>query len=466
MPVIADKFGKSSIDTDYAVATTVKTTRTAGVTVLEAFDLSKFAAATPVFFVTYKKTTDPVTGVVSVTNLVSWKALVNVGANTLTNLTLAPGYADGGNAVGDFIECIPTSYWENSLIDGIFVGHNPDGSFKTSAVNTALQSILDGGLNTTLSDQLFYTNAIINGGCEVAQRAVPNLSTTYQYGKVDRFAAKATGTAVSAGTINQLTTGLLAATKGYDLQLAGVTITGTGIAFLRYRMESRDAINFVNAAASFGVQVYHNVGSSVNYTVYINKANAADNFSAVTAIANSGAISVPTATKTWLKFENINAGSLGDVSNGLEIEIQIACGAVTTKNFNFGEFVLNKGTKAGAYTSKLYQQELAASQRYHQEPVPAGSAIQGVSSVYVGGTSFHAACVPLTVSMRAGAVLSITGLLATRYGGADYNWGGTVAAYLQTPSMIGISTTSSGGSNGNSGTLWVNAGSIIFDAEL
>lgn len=138
MPVIGDKFGRASIPTDTAVATTVKTTRAAGVLVLEAFDLSKFATDTPVFFVTYKKTTDPVTGVVSITNLVSWKALVNSGANTLTNLTVQPGYVDGGNAIGDFIECIPTSAWENSLIDGIFVGHNPDGSFKTAPLKTAL----------------------------------------------------------------------------------------------------------------------------------------------------------------------------------------------------------------------------------------------------------------------------------------------------------------------------------------
>lgn len=138
MPTILDKFGKSSISTDYAVATTVKTTRVIGGTVLEAFDLSKYATDTPVFIITYKKTTDPVTGDVSVTNQVSYKALVNTGANTLTNLTVQPGYADLGNAIGDFIECIPTSAWENSLIDGIRTSLNDDGTLKTSAVQSAL----------------------------------------------------------------------------------------------------------------------------------------------------------------------------------------------------------------------------------------------------------------------------------------------------------------------------------------
>lgn len=138
MPAITDKFGKASIDNNYAIATTVKTTRLPAVTVLEAFDLSKFNPDTPVFVVTYKKTTNPTTGLVSVTDLVSWKAIVNTGANTLTNLTIAPGYVDAGNAVGDFIECIPTSYWENSLIDGILTSLNPNGTLKTSAVQAAL----------------------------------------------------------------------------------------------------------------------------------------------------------------------------------------------------------------------------------------------------------------------------------------------------------------------------------------
>lgn len=159
-PTINDKFGKASIDTDYAIATTVKTTRTAGVTVLEAYDLSKYADDTPVFFVTYKKVTDPVTEITSVVDLVSWKGLVNTAANTLTNLTVAPGYTDLGNDIGDFIECIPTAYWENSLIDGIFVGHNPDGTFKKSALQDALGN--EGQLVRTLND--ITTDFVQSGG--------------------------------------------------------------------------------------------------------------------------------------------------------------------------------------------------------------------------------------------------------------------------------------------------------------
>lgn len=162
MVSISDKFGKASIDSDHAIATTVKTIRSSGGSVLEAYDVSKFPTDTPAYFVTYKKTTAPVTGVVSVTNLVSWKALVNTGANTLTNLTLAPGYVDTGNDVGDFIECIPTSFWENSLIDGITTHANPDGTLIKQAVKDALGITTDptGGWQT----QAYTPSTITNNG--------------------------------------------------------------------------------------------------------------------------------------------------------------------------------------------------------------------------------------------------------------------------------------------------------------
>lgn len=136
-PSINDKFGKASVDTDYAQATTVKTARTAGEAVLTGFDLSKFSDETPAYFLTYKKSVDPVTDKVIITKRTSWKALVNKTNNTLTNLTLAPGYTDVGNEVGDFIECIPSSMWVNDLVNGIKTSSNPDGTLKNDIVTTA-----------------------------------------------------------------------------------------------------------------------------------------------------------------------------------------------------------------------------------------------------------------------------------------------------------------------------------------
>lgn len=160
MAEITDKFGKASIDTSYALATTVKTARTEGESVLATYDLSRFSDNTPVFFVTYKKTTDPITNEVSVTNQTSWKALVNSDNNTLTNLTLAPGYEDIGNDIGDFVECIPTSFWGNELIEGIEVHANPDGTLKTTAIKSSLGN--DGRLVDTLDE--LTSDFVLSGG--------------------------------------------------------------------------------------------------------------------------------------------------------------------------------------------------------------------------------------------------------------------------------------------------------------
>jgi hypothetical protein len=273
----------------------------------------------------------------------------------------APGYSDVGNTTTDIAIVKMTTNWADTLIDLLDNEHKDNGKHKDV---TADSVILNSGQD--LSNDSLYSNAIINGACMVAQRTAPNISTSYQYGKVDRFAAKATGTAVSAGTVNQNTSSLVAATKGYEIKLAGVTLTGTGIVYLRYRMEAKDALMFKNARASFGVRIHQDTGVSVNATVYVRKANAADDFSAVTDIANSGAIAVPNNTATDVKFQNINSGSLGDCSNGLEIEIQVAVGAITTKNISFAELRLNLGATTAPFQPKPYETELTACQRYYE----------------------------------------------------------------------------------------------------
>lgn len=211
---------------------------------------------------------------------------------------------------------------------------------------------------------MLYSNAIINGACQVAQRVTaPNLSTTSQYGAVDRFRVHATGTAVSAGTIAQ-STSANAGTSGYALRVAGATITGTGVVIVKHRIEARDARSFKNLIASFAAKVYHDVGSSINYTITIRKATAADNFASVTDIQASSAQAVANTTATTIKLEGV---SMGDCSNGIEIEISVACGAVTTKNFEFTEFQFNQGYRALAFLPRPFGLEHQACQRYYEK---------------------------------------------------------------------------------------------------
>lgn len=193
-----------------------------------------------------------------------------------------------------------------------------------------------------------HKNYIMNGNCVVAERNDYTLvNNTWAYGKTDRFQGQASGTAVSAGKLTQ------SAFSGKEyVKFETVTMTGSGILKLRHRIEAKDAEIFVNQTTSFSCSLFHNIGSAMNCTVIVRKANAVDNFSATTVIATSSAISVPNNSESPVKFENI---SMGDPSNGIEIELQMACGAITTKDFLIRQFQFELG---------------AFATQFEQEPVP------------------------------------------------------------------------------------------------
>lgn len=357
-----------------------------------------------------------------------------------------PGFpfatVDLGNAVNQYVILKQTTGWSNLVQDAL----------------AEIQNTFIG----PYSNRNLYDNAIVNSGCSVSQRAAPNLSTAYQYGAVDRFAGKATGTAVSAGTISQ-STSPLAVQEGFALKFAGVTITGAGIVFARYRMEAKDAVLLKGKALSFRCRVYHDVGTSVNYNIYLNKPTVADNFASVTAIANSGNQAVATATATEIKFENIAAGNIGDISNGLEIEIQVACGAVTLKNFEFSQFLLNLGAVRGTYGPRDYQSELAGCQRYYQVVRQTTQGYSGFATGFVGSGSFQVAT---PVTMRALPTITSSGLLH-RFGGADYSITSTTPEVI-TSTGISIQTTTSGApANGNASVVATSPGGFMYmDSEL
>jgi hypothetical protein len=181
----------------------------------------------------------------------------------------------------------------------------------------------------------------------------------------------ATGTAVSAGTFGQSTSSL-AGSSGYGFRFSGVTLTGTGIIYQRGRIEAKDAARFKNQTASFSCKVYQDTGGAINFTVYIRKANSADNFAAVTAIGNSGAVSIPDSTDTALKYEVI---SMRDCSAGIEYEIKGEVGAITTKNIYISEIQLEIGSVATAFESKKFVDEFTACQRYTASMGGAGATI-------------------------------------------------------------------------------------------
>ena len=247
-------------------------------------------------------------------------------------------------------------------------GYTHDQSLLTSASPSFVGITIAG-------NPFIGRNFLINGGGMVNQRVSDHTLVKDIYGIcADRFYGMSTGTAVSAGTLIQ-GSGIPCGITGYGFHFYALTLTGTGIVYLRYRMESKDAIKLKNKIASFSSKVYQDTGGAINYTVYIRKANGLDEFSTVTAISNSGSISVLGSTETDLKYENI---SMGDCSNGVEIEIKVECGAITLKNFYFTELQFELGTKSTAFEPRSYAEELSLCQRYYEnswdDAVPPGTA--------------------------------------------------------------------------------------------
>lgn len=219
------------------------------------------------------------------------------------------------------------------------------------------------------------------------------------------IAGWASGGAITAGTLVQDTAAPVGRT-GKAVRFQSCTLTGSGQMSWRYRMESGDAVNMKNQTATFQIKVQHNVGSAINYTVVIRKPTAADNFSSTTVIGTSAATSVASGVAQQLTFTQ----ALGDCSYGLEIEVQAACGAVTTKDFWWTEWSIEEGAAASNIEFRPIPVELAACMRYYQAdtfhcggaPIASGTGSTAVSSnsTSIQGTK------TLSVPMRAQPTLA------------------------------------------------------------
>lgn len=199
-----------------------------------------------------------------------------------------------------------------------------------------------------------FVNAIVNGGCLSSHRAQFSLSNTATYGPVDLLAVSATGT-VGAGTVKQATGAFTLTQTGAACWVNGVTLSaGSETVIFRHRIESSVAARFVGKSAFFSARTYHDIGSAKNAIITISSADASDNFGAITQIAQQ-TISIPNDNNFSLQFAIPNMGTAA--ANGLEIEVKIDCGAVTTKNIYLGEMQLTVGAKLREFEMRPLQIE-------------------------------------------------------------------------------------------------------------
>ena len=229
---------------------------------------------------------------------------------------------------------------------------------------TTLNAVL--ALGTFQAEQ---RNFIINPcGC-VARRPIYTLvHNVWGFSQCERWKGMAFSedTVVGGGTLRQGTGGIVS-TTGNSIRFASVTLTGaTSYILLRYRIESKDAIKLKNQSASLSFAGAHNIGSAITLDIHIEKADALDNFTALTNISSSTGLNFPDAgSKTTFKFENV---SMGDCSNGVEIRIQVNCGTIAAKTFEFGEFQFNIGATANMFIyDQTYGEMVEQCNRFYQK---------------------------------------------------------------------------------------------------
>lgn len=213
-----------------------------------------------------------------------------------------------------------------------------------------------GSTPTTVSE---VKNRVVNPAMTVDNGTAASITTSYaEYAVVDWLAK--TSASPSAGTATVSTSAPLASSSRYAYHVSGLTVpSGTvSIAQNMLRENFQDLV-ITSANSTFSCQVYHDAGVSLDYTIKIYSANAANNFSAVTLRSTSSTQSVDSATKTQITH-TVDLSTITDADNGIRFEIECSCGAVTTKNFYWSEAQLNKGSAAATFTMPTHEVQQAA----------------------------------------------------------------------------------------------------------
>lgn len=284
--------------------------------------------------------------------------------------------ADAGTAaasnVGDFATAAQGATADTALqpADVGSAAYNDTGDFATAAqgakADTAVQPgdlapVATSGDYGDLDDIPLHglENAIINGCCRVSHRGDQTLTTSWDKTPVDLLSVKAEGT-VSAGTIKQVTSAFTLAETGHACFAENVTLTGAGAILFRRRIEARDAWKFCNQAAYYSARVYHDHGAGVDFIITIRKADAVDDFSATTQIA-TGTVNVANDANSDI---DLAIADMGDCRNGIEIEVKVDCGAITTKDTFIGEEQLSIGSAKRPFIARPVTLEEKLVHRY------------------------------------------------------------------------------------------------------
>jgi hypothetical protein len=265
-------------------------------------------------------------------------------------------------------------------------------------------------LNIVDSAPLSYRNRVINGDCLVAQRGnVAAVNNAVTYGGADRIFVAPLSFTTFSGTIQK--GAFNEGVAGYG-QVLSCTTTGSGMVIFGQRIESLNTVDLKSKTVTFSGTLYQDTGSTVAVDVKLHKANAVDNFSAVTQLGSTAAVSVPSGVATNFTL-TVALGST-DAANGIAVEMAFkSIGAVTNKLFIVSNLQLEVGSKASAFERRPYGMELGMCQRYFYKL--GGSAYTNMGIGTVRATDLTKAYVrwQMPVPMRTKPILNTSGSIGT-----------------------------------------------------
>ena len=234
------------------------------------------------------------------------------------------------------------------------------------AANATSVAFPDLSVQNTAATGFGFKNRIINGGCAVSQYGSVSIAanTNKTYGGCDRIALQTTSFTTISGTLVQAgSAGSGASATGFVQQFGPVTTTGSGTITFFQRIEAVNVGDLNSSAVTISFSLYQDTGSTLSPTINFYKPTALNDYTSATFI-NGVAVSLPTGVRTTFTY-TLTLGA-SDATNGLQVQINIPVGAITSKYFQIGNLQLEKGSTATSFDYRPYGTELALCQRYFQ----------------------------------------------------------------------------------------------------
>lgn len=341
---------------------------------------------------------------------------------------------------------------------------NRPALFWVDTVNS--QAVLINPITSSINRNFF-----IDPCCQVAQigdGVNVLLSTSHTYGQVDLVQCWATGSAVSAGSITHnhpggALTGMGGASQ-YSCAIFQATITGSGKVFFRKWIESRDAIALSGKTVQFSVLGWQGTGGAINAFLTLNKFNVADNSGAVTLLATGSTVSLPSSTTTAITMSYTFGAS--DGNNGVELILEMDCGAVITQSFQTTDWQACIGALPSACAVPNFDSSLHACQRYYEQSYNYGTSAGTATAVgapmsLAGGTLWQFA-IPFMCKKVANPTVTLYSTSGTVNDWRDITAAADVAMNPATPYMGIINVTTSALATDNH----VYQGHWVADARL